>query len=210
MDCSKSSYSVFHYGVCSDLFPLSQWCYLTILSSAAPFSFCLESFPLGSFPISWLHISGGQSIRPSASLPILPMSIQGWVLLGLTGLILQSKGLSRVFSSTTIQRHQYFGTQPFFIVQLSTSIHDYWKIITLNIRTFIGKMMSLLLNRLSKFVIAFLPRSKHLLMSWLLSLSRVILEAKKIKYVTASFFSSSGCHVMGPDAMIFVFLNVEF
>ena len=124
MDCSKSSSSVFHYGVCSNLFPLSQWCYLTILSSAAPFSFCFESFPSGSFPISWLCKSGGQSIRPSASLPVLPMSIQGWVPLGL---ILQSKGLSRVFSSSTIQRHQSFGTQPFFIVQLSTSIHDYWK-----------------------------------------------------------------------------------
>ena len=169
-------------GVCSNLFPLSQWCYLTILSSAAPFPFCFESFPSGSFPISWLCKSGGQSIRPSASLPVLPMSIQGWVPLGL---ILQSKGLSRVFSSSTIQRHQSFGTQSFFIVQLSTSIHDYWKNHNFD---YIGKVMSVLLNMFSKFVIAFLPRSKHLLMSWLPSLY-IILEAKKIKYVTASFFS---------------------
>ena len=190
MDCSTSNNSVFHYGVCLNLFPLSQWCYLTILSSAAPFSFCLESFPSGSFPISWLCISGGQSIRPSASLPVqkIPMSIQGWVPSGLTDLILQSKGLSRVFFSTTIQRHQYFGAQPFFIVQLSHLYLTTGKIITLTVWTFIGKVMSLLLNMLSKFVIAFLPRSKHLLMSWLQSLSTVIVEAKKIKYITTSIF----------------------
>ena len=97
--------------VCSNLCPLSQWCYLTISFSAILFSFCLQSFPAsGSFPMNWLFVSGGQNIRASAS--VLPMNIQGWFLLGLTGLIsLLSKGLSGVFSSTTIQKHQFFGAQ---------------------------------------------------------------------------------------------------
>ena len=89
-------------GVCSDSYPLSHWCYLTISSSAALFSFCLQSFPAsGSFPMSRLFTSGGQSTGASASASVLPMNIQGWFPLGLTGLIsLLSKGLSRVFSST--------------------------------------------------------------------------------------------------------------
>ena len=97
--------------VCSDSCPLSWWCYLTILSSAALF-FCLQSFPAsGSFPVSQLFSSGDDSIGASAS--VLPVNIQGWFPLGLTGLIsLLYKGLSRVFSRTTIQRHQFFGTQP--------------------------------------------------------------------------------------------------
>ena len=85
------------------------------------------------------------------------------------------------------------------------------KTIALTIWTFVGKVKSLLFNTLSRFVIAFLPRRKHLLISWLQSPSTVILEPKKIKSVTASTFSSSVCHeVMGPDATILVFLNVEF
>ena len=89
-------------------------CYLAISSSATPFSFCLQSFPAsGSFPVNRLFASGGQSIGDSASASVLPMNIQGWLPLKLTGLIcLQSKGLSRVFSSTTIWKHQFFGTQP--------------------------------------------------------------------------------------------------
>ena len=91
--------------VCSD--SSSQWCYLTISSSATLFSFCLHSFPAsGSFPMSWLFASGGQSIGASASVVVLLMNIQGWFSLGLTGLIsLQSKGLSRVLSSTTVWKH---------------------------------------------------------------------------------------------------------
>ena len=99
--------------VCSSSCPLC-WCfYLTISSSAAPFSFCPQSFPAsGSFPMSYLFVSGGQTIRTSASASALPMSIQGWFPLGLTGLIsLLSKGLSGVFSSTTVQKHQFFGAQ---------------------------------------------------------------------------------------------------
>ena len=91
---------------------LSRWCFITASSSATLFSFYLPSFPaLGSFAVSWLFASGGQSIVASAS--VLPMNIQRWFLLGLTDLIfLQFKGLTRVFSSTTVQKHQFFGTQP--------------------------------------------------------------------------------------------------
>ena len=99
-------------GICSDSCPLSQWCYLTSSSSAAPFSFCLQSFPAsGSFPVSRLFASGGGGIGISAS--VLPMNIQGWFPLGLTGLIPSwSKGFSRVFSSTTVWKHQFFTAQP--------------------------------------------------------------------------------------------------
>ena len=87
-----------------------------------------------------------------------------------------------------------------------TSIHDYGRNHSLTIWTFVGKGMSLLLNLLSRFVIAFLPRSKCLQISWLQSASAVILEPKKIKTVTVSVVSPSICHeVMGPDAMIFIF-----
>ena len=93
---------------------VSQWCYLTISSSAAPFSSCLQSFPSsGFFLMSWLFTSGGQSIGASASASGLLVDIQDWFLLGSTGLIsLLSKGLSQVFSSTTIWKHQLFSAQP--------------------------------------------------------------------------------------------------
>ena len=98
--------------VFSNSCPLIQWCHPTISSSVTPFSSCLQSLPTsGSFPMSWLFTSGDQSITASAS--VLPMNTQGWFPLGLTGLIfLLSKGLSRVFSNTTIWKHQFFGTQP--------------------------------------------------------------------------------------------------
>ena len=100
--------------VCSRSWPLSQWCYLTISSSVIPFSFHFQSFPAsGSFPMCQLFTSDGQSIGPSASVSVLPMNIQGSFPLGLTGLIsLESKGFSRVFSSTTIWKYQFFGAQP--------------------------------------------------------------------------------------------------
>ena len=93
--------------------PLSRWCHPTISSSVVPFSSCLLSFPTsGPFPMSQLFASGGQSIGVSASTSVLPMNIQDWSPLGWTGWIsLQSKGLSRVFSNTTVQKHQFFGTQ---------------------------------------------------------------------------------------------------
>ena len=98
--------------------PLSQWCHPTISFSVTPFSFCSQPFPAsGPFPVSQLFKSGGQSfsfkIGDSASASVLPMNIQGWFPLGLTSLIsLKSKGLSRVFSSTTVGKHQFFSTHP--------------------------------------------------------------------------------------------------
>ena len=96
---------------CSNLCPLSRWCHPTISSSVIPFFSCPPSFPAsGSFPVSQILTSHGQSIGASAS--VFPMNIQGWFPLGLTGLIsFKSKGLSRVFSNTTVQKHQYLGTQ---------------------------------------------------------------------------------------------------
>ena len=94
--------------------PSSWWCHPTISSSDTPFSSCFQSFPASvSFPVNLLFASGGQSTGVSASASVLPMNIQGWFPLGLTGLIsLQSKGLSRNLSSTTVRKHQFFGTQP--------------------------------------------------------------------------------------------------
>ena len=124
--------------------PLSQWCHPTISSSVIPFSSRLQSFPaLGSFPMSQLFISGGQRPEASASASVLPMNMQGWFPLGLTDLIsLLSKW--QVFSSTTVWNHQFFSTA-FFMVQLSHPYMTTGKTITLIRRTFVGKVMSLLL-----------------------------------------------------------------
>ena len=96
--------------------PLSWWCHPTISSSVVPFSSCSQSFPAsGSFQMSQLFASGGQSIGVSATTSVLPMNTQDWSPLGWTGWIsLQSKGLSRVFSKTTVQKHQFFSTQLYF------------------------------------------------------------------------------------------------
>ena len=102
-------------GVCSNSCPLSQWCHSTFSSSVTPFSSYLQSFPAsGSFPMSQLFLSGGQSIGASASGSVLLLNIQDWFPLGLTGLIsLLSKGLSRVISSTTVWKYQFFSAQLF-------------------------------------------------------------------------------------------------
>ena len=142
-----------------------------------------------------LTTSGGQSIGASASASVLPMNIQGWFPLGWTGLIsLQSKGLSKVFSSTTIQKHCALYFSVFFMIQLSHPYMTIRKTIALTIQTYVSKVMSLLFNTLSRFVTAFLPRSKRLLISWLQSPSAVILEPNRMKSVTASTFSPSICH----------------
>ena len=101
-------------GACSNSCPLSQWCHSTSSSSVIPFSSCLQSFPAsGSFQMSQFFISGGQSIGVLALALVLPLNIQGWFPLELTGLIsLLSKGLSRVFSSTTVRKLQFFSAQP--------------------------------------------------------------------------------------------------
>ena len=159
------------------------------------------------FSKSLLFAPGGQSI--GASVLVLPMNIQGWFPLGLTGGIAQ--GLSRVFSSTTFQRHQFSSVQPFFIVQFSHLYMTSGKTIGLTTWIFVHKVMSMLFNTLSRFVIDFLPRSKHLLISWLHSLYAVILESKKIKSVTVSTVSPTICHeAMGLEAMFLVFWMLCF
>ena len=138
----------------------------------------------------------------------LPMNIQDWFPLGWTGLILKSKGLSRVFSNTAVQKHRFLSTQ--LSLWSYSHIHTR-KTLPLTRWTFVGKVMSLLFNMLSKLVIAFLLRIKHLLISRLQSPSAVILEPKKTKSVTVSIVSPSICHeVMGLDAMTLVFWMLGF
>ena len=154
--------------------------------------------------MSWLFISGGQSIAL-----VLPMNIQCWFPLGLIGLIsLQSKGLSGFFFSNKVQKHQFFGAQ----LSLWSNSHPYMttgKTITLTRRTFVSKVMSLLFNMLSRLVIAFLPRSKSLLISWLQSPSAGILEPPKSHHCSHCFSiflpwsDGTGCNDLH-------FLNVEF
>ena len=141
-------------GAYSNSCPLSWWCHPTI-SSVVPFSSHLQSFPAsGSFQISQLFASGVQSIGVSASTSVPPMNTQDWSPVGWTGWIsLQSMGLSRVFSNTTVQNHQFFCAQLSF--QLSHSHMTTGKTIALTRRTFVGRVMSLLFNMLSS-----LPKEK--------------------------------------------------
>ena len=161
--------------------------------------------------MSQLFAWGGQSIGVSASTSVLLMNTQNWSPLGWTGWIsLQSKGLSRVFSNTTVQKHQFFCTQS-SIVQLSHPYITTGKTIALTRWTFIGKVMSLLFNTLCRLVITFLLRNKHLLISWLQSQSAVILAPRKIKSLTVSIVFPSICYeVIRLDTMILVFLMLSF
>jgi len=173
-----------------------------LLSPSSPLA--LKSFPAsGSFPVS-LFTSGVQSIRASVIASVLPMNIQGWFPLGLISSL--SKGLSSVFSSTIVQKYQFSGAQPSLWFHSHIRTLTTGKTIALTIWTFVDKVMSLLFNMLSRFVIAFLPRNKHLLISWLQSPSAVTLEPKKIKSIIVSFVFPSIFHVvMGPDPIIFIF-----
>ena len=118
---------------------------------------------------------------------------------------LLSKGLSRVFSNTTVQSISSLALSLLYGLAL-TSIHDYWRNHSFDYTDFVGKVMSLLFNIPSRFLIGFLPRSKCVLILWLQSLSAVILEPKKMKSVTVFIVTPSICHeVLGPDAMILVF-----
>ena len=201
MDCSTPGFPVFHH-----LTELAQthvhWVSDAIQPSHPLLSPSLPAFnlsfpPSGSFLMSQLFTSGGHSIGASVSASVLPMNVRGWFPLELTGLTsLLSKGLSTVFSNTTVWKHQFFGAQLFFIVQLSHPYMTTGKNVALIIWTFVGKVMSLLFNMLSGLVIAFLPRNKCLLISWLQSPSAVILEPKKIKSLTVSIVSPSICYEM--------------
>ena len=153
-------------GAYSNSCPLSWRCHPTISSSIDPFSSHLQSFQeLGSFQMSQFFTTGAQSFRVSASASVLPMNIQDWFPLGLIGWIsLLSRGLSRVFSNTTVHssKASILWCSAFFITQLSHSYMTTGKMIALTRQNCVGKAMSLLLNILSRLVIAFLPRSKHL------------------------------------------------
>ena len=129
-------------GVYPNSCPLSRWCHLTTSSSAILFSSCLQSFPTsGYLKMSQFFTSGGQGIRITASASGLPMNIQGWSPLGWTGWIsLQSKGLSRVFSNTTVQKHKFFNAQ--LSLWFNSHIHTWLleKTMALTTQTFVGKV----------------------------------------------------------------------
>ena len=151
--------------VCSNSYPLSQWCHPTISSSVIPFSSWPQSFPASwSFPVSWLFPSGGQRIGTLTSASVLPMNIQAWFPLGLTGLVsLLSMGLSRIFSNTTVQSINSLALSLHYgpnLTSILTSITT-GKSIDLIMWTFVSKAMPLLLNMLPRFVTAFLPRSRR-------------------------------------------------
>ena len=196
--------------------PLSRWCHPTISSSVIPF--CLQSFPASeSFPVSQLFASGGPSFGVSASTPVLPMNTSpsnehpglisfrmDWLdLLAIQGTL---KGL--------LQHHRSEVSillSARFIVRLSNPYVTTGRTIALTRWTFVDKVMCLLFNMMSRLVITFLPRSKHLLISWLQSSSAVILEPRKIKLATVFTVSPSICHeMMGLDAMILVFWMLTF
>ena len=206
LPCPSPSPRVF-----SNLCPSSRLCHPTTSSSVVPFFSCLNLVQHQSF-FNWVSSSliWWPSIGASTSASVLPMNVQDWFPLQLPGLIsMQSKGLSRVFSNTKIWKHQFFGAEP--SLWSNSHICTTGKTIALTIWMLVGKVTSLLFNMLSRFVIAFLPRSKRLLISWLESPSEVILELKKIKSLAVSIVSPSICHEMiGPDAMIFVFWMLSF
>ena len=171
MDCSTPGFPVHHQ--LSELTqthcPSSQWCHPTISTFVIPFSSHFQSFPAsGSFLLSQFFISGGQSIEASALASVLRMSFQDWFPLGWTGWIsLQSKGLSSLLQHHSLKAPVLW-CSAFFIVQLLQPYMTTGKTIALTRWTFVGKVMSLLFNMhmLSRLIIAFLPRSKSLLISW--------------------------------------------
>ena len=184
MDCSTPGFPCLSLSpeVFSNSCTLSRWCHPTISSSVTPFS-CPQSFPVSGSLSSF--ISGGQSNGASASASILPVNIQGLFPLGLTSLIsLQFKGLWRVLQHHS-SKASVLRCSAFFMVQLSHPYVTTGKTIALTRQTFVTKLMSLLSNTRSRFVIAFLPRSIAFL-SWLQSPSTVILEPKETKSVSVS------------------------
>jgi len=191
----------------------NQGCHPTISSYLIPFSSHLQSFPAsGSFPMSQSFASGGQSIGVSASASVLPMNVQEWF--PLEWIWFDLFAVQGTFKSL-LQHHtskaSILWCSAFFIVQLSHPYMTTGKTIALTRCAFVSKVTPLLFNMLFRLVITFLPRSKHLLISWLQSPSAVILEPKKIKSLTVSIVSLSICHeVMGLDAMIFVFWLLSF
>ena len=197
--------------VYSNSCPLSQWCHPKITSSVIHFSSLLQSFPeSGSFQTSQFFASGSQSsfsfsISPSNECSGLISFRMDWLdLLVVQGTL---KSLLQHHSS----KASILWWSAFFIVQLSHPYLTTGKTIALTRWTFVGKVISLLFNMLSRLVITFLPRSKRLLISWLQSSFSMISEPPKIKSLTVCTVSQSICHEeMGPDAMTFVFWILRF
>ena len=210
---TRPSYSSPFPDISPSSYPLHLWCHLAISSSHALFFFFTQSFPeWGTFLMSQLFASDDWNTGASASASVLPTNIQNLFPLRLTGLIsLWSKGLPGDFSSTTFQRHQFFSILP----SLWSSSHNHtWPLGRPNPWYYMDLCWQRILlpfNTLSRFVIAFLSRSNHLLISWLHSPSAVILEPKNRKSVTTSTFPPSICHeVMGLDTMILGFSIFSF
>ena len=147
----------------SNSHPSSRWCHPAISSSVIPFSSCPQSLPASeSFPMSQHFAWGGQSTRVSALASVLPKNTQDWSLEWTGWISLESKGLSRVFPNITVQKHQFFENSAFFTVQLSHPYMTTGKTIALTRPTLVGKVMSLLLNMLSRLVITFLHHHHYL------------------------------------------------
>ena len=194
---------------CSNSYPFTQWCHPTISSSVIPFSSCLQSFPAsGSFPVSRFFASGGQSIGVSALAWVLPVNIQDFRTAWLDLLAVQGtlKSLLQHHSS----KSSILWCSAFFMVQLSHPHMTTGKTIDLTRWNFVHKVVFLLFNLLSKLVIAFLPRSKHLLISQLQSPSAVILDSQKIKSHYFHCFPSMWHEVMGLDTTVLVFWMLSF
>ena len=170
MDCSTPGFPVLHYPeVCSNSCPLSHWCHPTISSSVSLFYSCPQSFPASeSFPKSRLFASGGQSSGASVSTSVLSVNIQDW--LDHSGWLVGSFCCPRDSQESSLApRLESISSSVLSLLHgpAPTSVHNCWKIIAFTIWTFVSKMMSLLSNMLSRFVIAFLPRSKYILILWL-------------------------------------------
>ena len=194
-------------GVYPNSCPLSWWYHPIISSSVIPFSSHLQSFSAsGSFQMSQLFTSGGQSFGVSALVSVLPMNIQDWFPLGWTGWIsLQSKRLSRVFSNHHSSKASILWRSAFFTVQLSHPYVTIGKTIALTRWTFVGKVMSLLFNMLSRLVITFLPRSKRLLISVVTICSDFGAQKNKVSHCFSFYLpwsDGTGCRDLS-------FLNVE-
>ena len=190
-------------GVCSKLCPLSP----TISSSVAPFFSCPQSFPAsGSFPVSWLFTSGGQSIGASASTSVLPMNIQVWLVGSLCCPRSSQESSAPQFESIDSLAVSFLYSPTLM------SVHDCWKNRIFDYLNLCRQVMSLLFNMLSRFIISFLPRSNRLLISSLQSPSPMILEPKKTKSCHCFHIPTpSICHeVMGLNAMNLVFWMLSF
>ena len=212
-DCSMPGLLVLHHllELAQTHVHLSRWCHPMISSSVVPFSSCLQSFPVsGSFLMSWLFASGDQMIGASAF--IISPSNSGLISFRIywSDLFVVQWTLKSLLQhhSSKVSILQLWSS---FMVQLTNPYVTTGKTMPLTRQTFVSKEVTLLYNRLFRFVRAFLPRNKHRLISWLQSPSAVILEPKKIESLTVFIIFPSVCHeVIGPDAMIFTFWVLSF